>query len=281
MICRALLIAATLWTAAATAAANTLPPLPRDGLTDGGAGVAVEVVDGDTLILEDGVQVRLVGIQAPKLPLGRERVKKWPLADESRDLLTRLAVGRRLTLHHGGAPVDRHGRRLAHLADADGVWVQGALLAAGMARVYSFADNRALMAEMLALERAARAARRGIWRLEWYAVRRADPDPLNRMSGSFQLVEGRVRAADNVRGWRYLNFGDDWRRDFTISITAKDWAAFAAAGYRLADMAGRQVRVRGWLQRRNGPVIRATHPEQIEWLDGPPPNRPRPGAPSR
>ena len=33
--------------------------------------VAVKIVDGDTLILDTGKQVRLVGLQAPKLPLGR------------------------------------------------------------------------------------------------------------------------------------------------------------------------------------------------------------------
>ena len=44
---------------------------------------AVEIVDGDTLILADGREVRLVGIQAPKLPLGRKNFRTWPLADEA------------------------------------------------------------------------------------------------------------------------------------------------------------------------------------------------------
>jgi micrococcal nuclease len=276
-----LAVVAGLAPASVPAPASELPPLPAAGLRDGGAGTAVDVVDGDTLTLEDGVQVRLAGIQAPKLPLGRDHVEKWPLADDSRALLSRLALGRRLTLHHGGAAIDRYGRRLAHLTDGDGVWLQGALLAAGMARVYSFADNRALVAQMLAIEARARASRRGIWRLAWYAVRdAADQDGLGKMSGSLQLVAGRVRAAEEVRGWRYLNFGDDWRRDFTIAIAAADWPAFTDAGIALADFAGWQVRVRGWMKRRNGPTIRATHPEQIEWLDGPLSPRRKP-SPSR
>ena len=43
--------------------------------------VAHEIIDGDTLVLQSGVQVRLVGIQAPKLPLGRRGFTAWPLAE--------------------------------------------------------------------------------------------------------------------------------------------------------------------------------------------------------
>ena len=50
-----------------------------EALTLGGPATVVAVVDGDTVVLDDGRQVRLVGIQAPKLPLGRRNFRKWPL----------------------------------------------------------------------------------------------------------------------------------------------------------------------------------------------------------
>jgi hypothetical protein len=61
-------------------------PLPgtaqqRATLEDGGAERIDSVADGDTVILDDGRQVRLVGTQAPKLPLGRPCFVKWPLAE--------------------------------------------------------------------------------------------------------------------------------------------------------------------------------------------------------
>ena len=65
-------------------------------------------------------------------------------------------------------------------------------------------------------------------------------------------------------GRLYLNFAGDWHSDFTISIARKDAAAFAAAGLDPAALAGK--RVRGWLAWRNGPMIEATHPDQIELL---------------
>ncbi|MCH6590875.1 MAG: thermonuclease family protein [Proteobacteria bacterium] len=138
------------------------------------AGVA-RVVDGDTVVLDRAIgtatEVRLVGIQAPKLPLGRPGFPTWPLAGEAKRALERLVLGRRVTLSFGGRRMDRHGRLLAHLHAADGAWIQGELLRLGLARVYSFADNRALIPEMLALERRARAAGRGIWGHPFYAIR--------------------------------------------------------------------------------------------------------------
>ena len=69
-----------------------------------------EIVDGDTVVLADGRQVRLVGIQAPKLPLGRKGFEPWPLAGEAKAALGQLALGRELRLGFGGRRQDRHGR---------------------------------------------------------------------------------------------------------------------------------------------------------------------------
>jgi hypothetical protein len=52
----------------------------------------------------------------------------------------------------------------------------------------------------------------------------------------------------------YLNFADDWRSDFTISIE-QDVPALAAAGIDLKGLAGKPVRVRGWIEWRNGPIL--------------------------
>ena len=54
------------------------------------------------------------------------------------------------------------------------VWVQQAMLAQGQARVYSFPDNRACLAELMAAETRARAGGLGIWGDSYYRVRRAD-----------------------------------------------------------------------------------------------------------
>lgn len=247
--------------AAASAAAGD-PRLPS-GLKPGGAARAVAVIDGDTLTLDDGREVRLVGLQAPKLPLGRPGFKAWPLAGEAKAALERLALGRRLLLYYGGREIDRHRRALAHVTDADtGRWIQGAMLAQGMARVYTFKDNRSAIPEMLAIERAARAGQRGIWSHPFYAIR--TPADLERDRDSFQLVEGTVRDVAERKGKTFLNFGPDWRSDFTVLIEARDARSFRDGGLSLESLEGRRIRVRGWIKFWNGPLIEATHPEQIE-----------------
>ena len=246
----------------------------------GGTGMVREITDGDTLVIEmveatpttppeaavgSKIPVRLVGIQAPKLPLGRPDFRAWPRAEESKAALSELALGKRLTLSFGGQRRDRHGRLLAHLHAEDGTWIQGEMLRAGMARVYTFADNRELAAEMYALERAAREARRGIWGNAFYAVR--TPEQLAPLVGTFQLVEGRVKNAAIVHSRAYLNFGADWKTDFTVTIPPPGLTLFRRAKLDIAGLSGKRIRVRGWVETYHGPMIEATHPEQIEVLE--------------
>jgi endonuclease YncB( thermonuclease family) len=230
---------------------------------------AREIVDGDTLVLDDWREVRLVGVQAPKLPLGRPDFPTWPLAEEAKAALGALVLGRALRLVYTGRPMDRHGRQLAHVyageADGSETWVQGALLEAGMARVYSFPDNRALVGEMLARETAARHAGRGIWADPFYAIR--SPEETAAGIDTFQVIEGRVLGAAVVRGRAYLNFGADWKQDFTVTLAPAVRRLFEAEGHDPRAYEGRRIRVRGWLKSFNGPMIEATHPEQIELLE--------------
>jgi len=230
------------------------------GLEPGESGVVGEVIDGDTFVLDDGLEVRLIGLQAPMLPLGRPGFPTWPFAPEARAALIDLIGGRTVQLAYGGARRDRYGRALAHVYRGDGLWVQGEMVRRGVARVYSFKDNRSCVAELLDLEREARENTRGLWRLDAYRVRRADEtyDALE----SYQLVEGTVRAAARVNGRTFLNFGADWRTDFTATVAPADLDAFD--GIDLLALGGQGVRVRGWLGELNGPNMVLTHPEQLE-----------------
>ena len=234
------------------------------------AGKVAAVLDGETLKLADGRTVRLIGAKAPMPPLGWRGDDPWPLVDEAKDALSALAFGKTVELRFGGLRQDRHGHLLAQVFVVDGgnrLWLQEQLLAKGLARVYSFADNRACIAELLAREKEARAKRLGVWASYVYRIEQAlDVQRLGRLIHSYQLVEGTVVAVGEGGGRLYLNFTPDWRSDFTVSVDRKDASAFAAAGIDLRALAGRRLRARGFLAWRNGPTIEATHPEQIELL---------------
>ena len=140
--------------------------------------------------------------------------------------------------------------------------MQGELLRDGMARVYTFPYNRGRVPEMLSFEKTARTARRGLWALAYYRIRPSDD--LRRDIGTFQVIEGIITKVAVVRGRAYLNFGQNWRIDFTISISPIWMRRHWRIGQPVADYKGRKVHVRGWLKSYNGPLIEATHPEQIE-----------------
>ena len=228
----------------------------RCPLTAIGAATVASVRDGRTLLLADGRELRLAAIE---------------VTDGSRAALQALAAGRELRLAKLGPDRDRYGRLVA-FAFAGGAQqsVQELLLAQGAARVSARVGDKACADALLATEAKARAARRGLW---------ADPNfaPLaveNRARlqgerGHFTLVEGKILSVRASGGTIYLNFGRRWARDFSVIILHRNARSFAAAGLAPKALAGRHVRVRGWLEQRRGPVIEADAPEQIELVGAP------------
>ncbi len=262
------LLALSFWVGTAMAA----DPPPDCELSAPEQGTVVEIVDGETLKLADGGTVRLVGAKAPRPPAGTPEAE-WRYSQETRDAVEALTKGKSVSLRFGGQRKDRHGYLMAQVfVSGEGVeqpvWVQAELVRQGLARVYSLSDNAACTGALLMLEDEARAARRGVWASGFYAVRDAAAvDRMRRLAGTYQLVEGRVVEVADVRDWIFLNFDEDWREDFTVAIEKKQAKAFVEADLDLASLEGKRIRVRGWLEQRYGPSIKATHPEQIEVLE--------------
>lgn len=244
-----------------TPAGKTQPADPRNQLKKSATQKVIKITDGDTIILENQTRVRLVGIQAPSLPLERNNFKGEPLAFQSKRTLSDLVLGKYVTLYFGGQRQDRYGRTLAHLFLRDGLWVQGEMLKYGMASVYSFPDNRAIVPEMMAYEQIARQNNNGIWALNFYKPKAQETS--GKYHNSFQIVTGIVRQVAKVRGTYYLNFGADWKKDFTVVIKYRAARKFIKADLDPQNYTGKKIEVRGWLKSFNGPMIEATHPEQI------------------
>ena len=225
-----------------------------------------EIVDGDTLFLSSGLKVRLSGMQAPKLSLGREHITDWPLGAESKAALMELVLDKEVTLYYGGERRDRYGRALAQVFKGE-TYLQEEMVRKGLARVYTWPDTWQDSARLLAAEQEARAASRGMWGLARYKIRSPEPNGLAQDVDSFQIVEGIITSTAEVRGRVYLNFGADYKTDFTVVIDADARKAFDGAYDPLA-LEGAKVRVRGWVELKNGPSIWLTHPAPLELLDG-------------
>lgn len=262
MMCRA--IAGLLLLVAVAPALGAGPSLPP-GLEPGDSAIVRAVIDGDSLTLADGRTVRMVGIQAPKLPKGRPHFAEWPFAREAETTLADLVQGRNVTMHFGGTRQDRYGRVLAQLVRDDGLWVEGELVRRGLARVYTFPDNRAAATEMLALEREARAAHRGLWTDPFFAIRR--PEEAGRYTGELELVEGKIVDGARTQNAVFLNFGADWHTAFTLRLNREALNLFHADKTDPLSLIGSTVRVRGYIRRdRERAIMDISHPEEIERL---------------
>jgi endonuclease YncB( thermonuclease family) len=212
--------------------------------------------------VEGTTTVRLAGIDPAELAPPSDTRRS---IDGAEAALSQLIEGRVACLALFEPRRDRYGRLLAQVYRDDGLWIQGELLRRGFARVHVTADTRPLASEMLAIENQARRAGEGLWRDPRFRVRSAAG--AGRALGSFQLIEGRVvEAARRADRW-YLNFGEDWRSDFTVIIPAHALHDFAAAKVDPYALRARVIRVRGWVESFNGPMIEAVIPEQIEIID--------------
>jgi endonuclease YncB( thermonuclease family) len=219
----------------------------------GNAGVAA-IRDGRTLLLADGRELRLAGIEA---------------ADASRTVLEALAAGQTLRLEKLRTENDRYGRVVAFAyAGEMQTSLQQIMIEQSQARVSSRVGHRACAEVMLAAERKARAARRGIWADPNFApLRSHDAARIMAVRGQFALVEGKVLSVRESGATIYLNFGRRWAQDFSVTILKRNRREFAAAGIDPGRLDGQSIRVRGWVEQRGGPVIEAVAPEQIEFAD--------------
>jgi len=221
------------------------------------------VIDGRTVSLVDGRRLRLAGIEVPHRGGEATRAAKAALAN--------LVAGRAVTLLRLGPASDRYGRLTALVAPVseaapqDGRSVQLALLAQGHARVAARVGDAACAAGFLLAERTARAAGLGLWSDPHYVVKKSqNPADILAQRGHFAVVEGEVLSVRKSGGTIYVNFGRRWSEDFTVTILKRNERRFVAAGLELKELASRRVRVRGTVEKRGGPWIEATHPEQIE-----------------
>lgn len=123
----------------------------------------VDITDGDTLRLRDGSgaieKVRLIGIDTPEV---------YPVyecfGDEAEAELLRLApIGSTLRVTPDIDPYDDYDRALLYLWNADGVFINLALVEGGFAEAIRVAPNGAYYTELLVAESRAARDGHGIW----------------------------------------------------------------------------------------------------------------------
>jgi endonuclease YncB( thermonuclease family) len=220
-------------------------------------------VDGRTIRLDDGREIRIAGIEVPSATEARA------IGFGDGRALHDLVAGQDIVLRGPAETSDRYGRLIAWPSVGGEQALAILLLGQGQARFAAGPGTGPCLRAMLAAERSARAAKLGLWGDPRYESKRAEnPVEVLAARGRFALVEGRVLSVRESGGTIYVNFGRRWNEDFTVTILKRNERMFVAAGLAPQSLQARRVRVRGVVEQRGGPWIEAVRPEQIEVVDG-------------
>jgi endonuclease YncB( thermonuclease family) len=219
----------------------------------------VYVYDGDTVRLQDGRRVRLIGINTPEI--GHHGATSEPLAAQARKALQLdLESGHnRVLLEYGREQHDHYGRLLAHVYLENGDNVAVPLLQQGLATTLVVPPNTRAAPCYQALENTARTRRAGLWQLPRYQPR--DSARLTTDLRGFAIVRGRVQAIRHSRRSTWI----DLAGPLSLHISRRDHANFPSRW--LEELPGRKVEVRGWLRPQGKRLqMKVQHPAALELL---------------
>jgi micrococcal nuclease len=119
------------------------------------------VVDGDTIVIENDERVRYIGIDTPETV--HPRIGVEPFGPEASAVNKALVEGRRVYLVSDITNRDKYGRLLRYVYTEDGLFVNLALVACGLATVTTYPPDVAHVEEYVTAQEEAREAGRGIW----------------------------------------------------------------------------------------------------------------------
>ncbi len=225
-----------------------------------------KVLDGDTIVLDDGRHVRLIGVNTPeRAHYGRH--EEAGAADATR-FVERFLGNTPLRLGTGQDPLDHYKRTLAHVFRADGRSLEEALLESGLAVQIVIPPNVSLASCFHAAEERARAARKGLWQ--------TGPLPaagLRDGEQGFRLLRGRVTRVALSRSSWWVEL--DGR--VSLRVARADWKRWPQG--MPESLRGKTVEARGWLTLRSAKerskdayppwTLRIRHPYGISVVNTP------------
>ncbi len=216
-----------------------------------------KIYDGDTVMLEDGRKIRLLGINTPEVmhknqnaEAGGETAKRW-LTDKLMNQKVRLVTDSERT--------DKYKRTLAHLFTEKKEHINVELVALGLAAVNIYPPNLLYVDQLVAAGIQAEQNKRGIWQKDEYATIPIDRLGSDGHSGWTRLT-GKVSVIRSSRKFVYLEFANF----FQVRIEKKWLHLFP----KINSYLGRTIETRGWLNKnRGGWSMLIRHPSALQTAD--------------
>ena len=224
-----------------------------------------EVIDGDTIRLANGRLLRYIGIDTPEMTerVGGKFIESpQPLALEASQENSRLVLGKEVRIEFDLQKTDRYSRLLGYCFVGDTL-VNQKLLEEGLAVLYTYPPNVKYADRLRIAQESARLEKKGIW---------ADEAKISAASaheyiGQIRRVQGKVLNTYASSRCVYLNFGADYKTDFTVVIFNNSLKSFKEKNIEPQTFyRGKNVEVRGRIRSYNGPEIIINSPYEIELL---------------
>lgn len=187
------------------------------------------------------------------------------------DKLKGQQVGIFVSKKHIRKPVDKFGNILAHVMTSGALWAQADLISNGLAWVDGDVRNNDLVTTLSQYEQHARESSLGLWRNPENAVK--TEETIGNHINSYQVYEGVIKRFRSQNGFYYFNFGDDPLKDFTLVVKGGNIPVSlprAKTGKMdISPLLNASIRVRGWVEESDGPMMYLNYPGQLEILHTP------------
>ena len=159
------------------------------------------VVDGDTFVTDDGRKIRMIGINTPE--------KGRPFNKDATNFLKDLITGKTVTIEFGSEKKGRYGRYLAYVHMGD-LFVSAEIVRRGLAYAYIYPKTKLHNEQLIACQREAREAKRGLWSLPL-------PEPADHYIGNYRAPYFHREGCHRIKKLRKSN-----RRDYKTRNEALD-----------------------------------------------------------
>ncbi len=217
-----------------------------------------EVIDGDTIVLNDNRKVRYIGIDTPEFNIPAQ--KKYAEIALNENL--KLVQNKNIILVYDSMYEDVYDRILGYVY-AENVFVNEELVRKGYALVSTFPPNISHYKNFINAQIEARKNKTGFWDEQTLTPR--DHTEAKNFIGQLCTIEGKVIETYNGKTKIFLNFGIDYKTDFTIIIYKNNFFLFYTENIDpLVSYTGKKIRTFGRIVEYNGPQIKVDNPFQIE-----------------
>ncbi len=215
------------------------------------------VFDGDTVMLENGIKIRLLGINTPEVE--HRNKSGQPGGEEAKRWLEQAVSGKKIRLQKDIEKKDKYGRTLAHVFTEDHRHINLELVEAGLATVNIHPPNLKFTQELLHAQEAAEKENLGIWQYPQYQPRTVASLETQRLKG-WQRIFGTVKRIRQSRKYAYLVFS----KRFDARVALKNLSYFPD----IKHYVGKNIEVRGWLSRRKKHLsMLIRHPAAIKMVE--------------